>query len=58
MARRVNDQEAFTQDWNTYVAKGQEQRYGLYFYMDKGNVTGMVDEYEPAFEMGKNGRMI
>lgn len=47
------DQEAFTQDWNTYVAKGKEHRYGLYFTWDKGNVTGMVDEYEPAIEMGK-----
>jgi len=38
------DVEAFEQDWNTYLAKGKENRYGLYFTWDKGNISGMNDE--------------
>ncbi|MFD0695924.1 ABC transporter substrate-binding protein [Paenibacillus sp. GCM10027628] len=50
------DVEAPTQDWNTYLAKGKENRYGLYFTWDKGNITGMNDKYDlmPALE-GPNG---
>ncbi|PPA71708.1 ABC transporter substrate-binding protein [Jeotgalibacillus proteolyticus] len=46
------DVEAFEQDWNTYLSKGRENRYGLYFTWDKGNITGMNDEYDllPALE--------
>ncbi len=46
------DIEAFEQDWNTYLAKGKENRYGLYFTWDKANVTGMNDTYDlmPALE--------
>ncbi|OIJ21564.1 ABC transporter substrate-binding protein [Anaerobacillus alkalidiazotrophicus] len=40
------DIEAFEQDWNTYVAKGKEHRYGLYFTWDKGNITGANDTYD------------
>mgnify|MGYP001159186338 FL=1 len=40
------DVEAFEQEWPTYVAKGQEGRYGLYFTWDKGNVSGMNEDYE------------
>lgn len=40
------DVEAFTQDWNTFVAKGTEERYGLYFSWDKANITGMNDKYD------------
>ncbi|GAA4058696.1 extracellular solute-binding protein [Amphibacillus indicireducens] len=40
------DIEAFEHDWSTYLAKGQQGRYGLYFTWDKGNITGMGDEYE------------
>ncbi|WP_373370820.1 ABC transporter substrate-binding protein [Lederbergia panacisoli] len=40
------DIEAFEHDWPTYVAKGQEGRYGLYFTWDKGNITGMDDTYD------------
>ncbi|TFE27242.1 ABC transporter substrate-binding protein [Cohnella luojiensis] len=40
------DIEAFSQDWNTYLAKGKEDRYGLYFTWDKGNITGMNDKYD------------
>ena len=40
------DIEAFEQDWNTYVAKGKEERYGLYFTWDKSNITGMNDKYD------------
>lgn len=42
----VMDIEAFEHDWPTYVAKGQEGRYGLYFTWDKGNITGMNESYE------------
>ncbi|QGQ96060.1 extracellular solute-binding protein [Paenibacillus psychroresistens] len=40
------DIEASTQDWNTYLAKGKDNRYGLYFTWDKGNITGMNDKYD------------
>ncbi|MCT8139388.1 extracellular solute-binding protein [Anaerobacillus sp. CMMVII] len=40
------DIEAFEQDWNTYISKGKENRYGLYFTWDKGNITGMNDTYD------------
>lgn len=40
------DIEAFQQDWNTYLAKGKDHRYGLYFTWDKANITGMNDSYE------------
>ncbi|WP_445486770.1 ABC transporter substrate-binding protein [Niallia sp. 03133] len=40
------DVEAFDQDWNTYLAKGKENRYGLYFTWDKANITGMNDKYD------------
>ena len=40
------DKEAFEQDWNTYIAKGAEKRYGVYFTWDKANVSGMNDSYE------------
>lgn len=36
------DTEIFTQDWNTYLAKGSEQKYGLYFTWDMGNITGFT----------------
>lgn len=39
------DVEGFEHDWPMYVAKGQEGRYGLYFTWDKGNITGMDDDY-------------
>ncbi|WP_100407057.1 ABC transporter substrate-binding protein [Bacillus solitudinis] len=46
------DIEAFEQDWNTYLAKGKEERFGLYFTWDKANITGMNDKYDlmPALE--------
>ncbi|MGF2146191.1 ABC transporter substrate-binding protein [Vagococcus fluvialis] len=40
------DPEAFEQDWNTYVAKGKEEKYGVYFTWDKTNITGDNDHYE------------
>lgn len=40
------DIESFQQDWNTYVAKGKDDRYGLYFTWDKANITGMNDKYD------------
>ncbi|MFB5673873.1 ABC transporter substrate-binding protein [Paenibacillus terreus] len=40
------DVEAYTQDWSTYLAKGKDQKYGLYFSWDKKNITGANDSYE------------
>ena len=40
------DIEAFEQDWNTYLSKGRDNRYGLYFTWDKGNITGMGEDYD------------
>ncbi|MNB88169.1 Lipoprotein LipO precursor [compost metagenome] len=40
------DVEAFTQDWSTYVAKGKDQKYGLFFTWDKANISGDNDDYE------------
>lgn len=45
-ANGLIDLESFTQDWNTYLAKGKDNRYGLYFTWDKGNITGMNDMYD------------
>lgn len=41
------DSEAFEHDWNTYIAKGKEQRYGLYFTWDKTNASGANESYQP-----------
>ncbi|MFD1956628.1 ABC transporter substrate-binding protein [Paenibacillus thailandensis] len=40
------DIEAYTQDWSTYLAKGKDHKYGLYFSWDKANITGANDSYE------------
>lgn len=40
------DPEAFEQDWNMYVAKGKEHKFGVYFTWDKANVTGDNDSYQ------------
>ncbi|MCM3782785.1 ABC transporter substrate-binding protein [Neobacillus mesonae] len=40
------DIEAYTQDWNTYLAKGKDHNYGVYFTWDKANITGMNDSYD------------
>lgn len=40
------DIEAFTQDWSTYLAKGKDQKYGLYFSWDKANISGANEAYE------------
>lgn len=51
------DIEAPSQDFNTFLAKGKENRYGLYFTWDKGNITGMNDKYDvmPALK-GPDGQ--
>ncbi len=41
------DAEAFEHDWNAYIAKGKEQRYGLYFTWDKMNASGDNESYQP-----------
>lgn len=40
------DVEAFEQDWNTYVAKGKDHQYGVYFTWDKANISGMDESYD------------
>lgn len=40
------DIEAYTQDWSTYLAKGKDQKYGLYFSWDKANISGADDTYD------------
>ncbi|NIK70848.1 ABC transporter substrate-binding protein [Paenibacillus sp. BK720] len=40
------DEESFEQDYNTFLAKGQDERYGLYFTWDKANITGNNDKYD------------
>ncbi|QTH48022.1 ABC transporter substrate-binding protein [Streptococcus sp. zg-86] len=51
------DPEAFEQDWNTYIAKGGEHQYGVYFTWDKANVSGFNDSYDvlPVLA-GPNGK--
>ncbi|WP_080837680.1 ABC transporter substrate-binding protein [Cohnella massiliensis] len=52
------DVEAITQDWNTYVAKGKDQKYGVYFSWDKANITGDNDSYAVMSPLaGPDGRV-
>lgn len=37
---KLIDVDAFSQDWNTYLAKGSNNQYGVYFTWDMGNITG------------------
>ncbi len=37
------DQEAFTQDWSTYVSKGKSNRYGVLFSWDVANIANLKD---------------
>lgn len=39
------DTESFEQEWSRYVAKGADEKYGLYFTWDPHNVTGPGDDY-------------
>ncbi len=41
------DPEAYTQDWATLVAKGKEDRYGVYFGWDNLGVPGTAAAYVP-----------
>lgn len=40
------DLEAFEQDYNTYLSKAKDDKYGLYFTWDKANFTGNNDKYD------------
>ncbi|SND50302.1 ABC transporter substrate-binding protein [Streptococcus pneumoniae] len=40
------DKEAFEHDWNSYIAKGHDQKFGVYFTWDKNNVTGSNESYD------------
>lgn len=52
------DSEAFTQKWDTFVAKGKNNRYGMFFTWDRANVALNKDDYIalPALA-GPNGNI-
>ena len=39
------DPEAFTQDWATYVSKGNNGRYGMFFTWDAANIVTNPEDY-------------
>lgn len=41
------DPEAYTQDWATLVAKGKDDRYGLFFGWDNYGIPGTSESYVP-----------
>lgn len=41
------DAEAFTQDWSTYVNKGKNDKYGLFFSWDSANIVSNFEDYVP-----------
>lgn len=45
-AEGLIDLEAFEQDYNTYLAKAKDNKYGIYFTWDKANFTGSGDNYQ------------
>lgn len=45
-AEGLIDLEAFEQDYNTYLAKAKDNKYGMYFTWDKANFTGSGDNYQ------------
>lgn len=52
------DPEAFTQDWSTYVSKGKNGRYGLFFTWDRANIVTNKDDYIPLPALtGPNGQV-
>lgn len=52
------DPEAYTHDYATYIAKGQNERYGLFFSWDALSIAANPDDYIPlpALE-GPNGNV-
>ena len=46
------DVEAFTQDWNTYVAKGKSGRYGVCFSWDVANICNVI--HDPSTQDANN----
>lgn len=52
----VVDPEFITQDWNKFIAKAKDDRFGLYFTWDKANVSGADSPFEPMPALaGPNG---
>ncbi|NRT73226.1 extracellular solute-binding protein [Clostridium beijerinckii] len=50
------DPEAFTQKWDTFVAKGKNDRYGMFFTWDRANIAANKDDYIPLPALaGPNG---
>jgi putative aldouronate transport system substrate-binding protein len=55
-AQGLIDAEAFTQDWGTYVNKGKNDKYGLFFSWDGANIVSNIDDYIPLPALsGPNG---
>lgn len=52
-AQGLIDQEAFTQEWSTYVAKGKSGRYGVCFSWDVANIA-TLDGWEPIPALKKD----
>ncbi len=46
-AEGLIDQEAFTQEWSTYVSKGKSGRYGVCFSWDVANIVDKFDNWVP-----------
>ncbi len=46
-AEGLIDQEAFTQDWSTYVSKGKSGRYGVCFSWDVANIVDNFNNWIP-----------
>ncbi len=51
------DPEAFTQDWSTYVAKGKNHRYGLFFTWDPANIDNYDDYVMLPALAGPDGKV-
>lgn len=55
-AEGLIDPEAFTQKWDTFVAKGKNDRYGMFFTWDGANVAANKEDYIPLPALaGPNG---
>ena len=49
------DAEAFTQDWSTYVNKGKNDKYGLFFSWDSANIVSNFEDYVPLPALSRQG---
>ena len=49
------DAEAFTQDLSTYVNKGKNDKYGLFFSWDSANIVSNFEDYVPLPALSRQG---